>query len=257
MFKAEEIIQKRYFTTAMEVLYHYEWSSKWGFIGDTGHRVCGVNYFCSFWWIANKLCRFNSKYKCVWHNVLCDLEYSLPFGVMYPWTYTGILWLYIGVWVIFGDIAGQVTIILCFVISAIVECPNPHYDSNTIVNTQQVLYHYTATMQLTCATGYSFQQEQLVGLPLPITVECGFGGKWANFLEIPRCTRKWKSWIYLQLNFGNKTNRGLKKIGINCAIVSLLSWNIEVYWKTVLWISGLNNKVGLVLRWSLSEIVMH
>lgn len=161
------------------------------------------------------------------------------------------------VWVIYGDIAGQVVIILCSVTSSIVECPNPNYDSNTIVNTQQVLYHYTATMQLTCATGYLFQQEQLVGLPLPINVECGFGGKWADFLEIPRCTRKWKSWIYLLLNFGEKTNRGLKKIGLDCGVVSLLNLNIEVYWKTVLWISGLNNKEVLVFRWSLMEVLMH
>ncbi|KAL4239882.1 Calcium ion binding [Mactra antiquata] len=70
-----------------------------------------------------------------------------------------------------------------------IDCPNPNYDE--FAQTNEVVYHYTSSMVVTCANGYDFHQEQIPSGTTSVTLECGFMGKWKTYRVIPRCTRKY------------------------------------------------------------------
>ena len=78
----------------------------------------------------------------------------------------------------------------CIAFYHLAGCPNPNYDANTLTSTNQVNFYYTARMTLTCASGYSFQQQQIANPFGSVELVCGFGGEWETYQEIPICTRK-------------------------------------------------------------------
>ncbi|XP_052765018.1 uncharacterized protein LOC128206514 isoform X2 [Mya arenaria] len=67
-------------------------------------------------------------------------------------------------------------------------CPDPMFDTNTLLSSPQALTYYKASMTLTCKPGYSFQQQQLPNNPSSVTLTCGYAGLWENYLQVPRCT---------------------------------------------------------------------
>lgn len=71
-----------------------------------------------------------------------------------------------------------------------VGCPQPNYSSNDILSSGSQIYYYTAKFNLSCATGYAIQQEQIPTGTLTVELECGYRGVW-NYRQIPRCTPKY------------------------------------------------------------------